>query len=174
MTLAAPLPIAVRLEQAGDAAAVRAVLVDAFGGRAEADLVDRLRSGKDLVLALVAELEDRGIVGHIGFPRLAVDVPGGSAPAVGLAPLAVAADLWRRGIGGALIGRGLALLAERGEKIVFVVGDPAYYGRFGFDTTAATLFTSSYSGPHFMVLRLAHTAPSDGVVRYPSAFADLG
>jgi putative acetyltransferase len=172
MTAAAP--IAVRLEQAGDTPAVRAVLVDAFGGRAEVDLVDRLRSSKDLVLALVAELEDRGVVGHIGFPRLAVDAPSGSAPAVGLAPLAVAADLWRRGIGSALIGRGLALLAERGEKIVFVVGDPAYYSRFGFDTTAATLFTSSYSGPHFMVLRLAQTAPPDGIVRYPSAFADLG
>ena len=174
MTAAAKLPITVRLEQAGDAVSVRTVLADAFGGRAEADLVDRLRTNGDLVLALVAELEDRCIVGHIGFPRLAVDAPDGSARAVGLAPLAVAVDLWNRGIGSALVRRGLALLAERGEQLVFVVGDPAYYGRFGFDAAAATPFVSPYSGPHFMVLRLAQTAPWEGTVRYPSALADLG
>jgi len=174
MTAAAPLSIAVRLEQAADAASVRAVLTDAFGGPAEADLVDRLRASNDLVLALVAELENRGIVGHIGFSRLAVDAPGGSPHAVGLAPLAVAADLRRRGIGGMLIRRGLTLLAQRGERLVFVLGDPACYRRFGFDAGAATSFVSPYSGPHFMLLRLAQTAPSDGIVRYPSAFADLG
>jgi putative acetyltransferase len=174
MSVATALPTAVRLEQAGDAAAVRAVLADAFGGPAEADLVDRLRASDDIVLALVAELENRGIVGHIGFPRLAVDAASGSAPAVALAPLAVAIDLWNRGIGSALIGRGLALLAERGEQLVFVLGDPAYYGRFGFDAAAAASFVSPYSGPHFMALRLAQTAPSEGTVRYPSAFADLG
>jgi putative acetyltransferase len=174
MTAVAKLPITVRLEQASDAVSVRAVLVDAFGGRAEADLVDRLRTNEDLVLALVAELDDRGIVGHIGFPRLAVDAPHGSAPAVGLAPLAVAVDLWNRGIGSALVRHGLAFLAERGERLVFVLGDPAYYGRFGFDAAAATPFVSPYSGSHFMVLRLAQTAPLDGIVRYPSAFADLG
>jgi putative acetyltransferase len=174
MTAAAKLPITVRHEQSSDAVVVRTVLADAFGGRAEADLVDRLRTNEDLVLALVAALEDRGVVGHIGFPRLAVDAPDGSAPAVGLAPLAVATDLWNRGIGSALVRRGLALLAERGEQLVFVLGDPAYYGRFGFDAAAATPFVSPYSGPHFMVLRLAQTAPLDGIVRYPSAFADLG
>jgi putative acetyltransferase len=175
MSAVAALPTAVRLEQAGDAAAVRAVLADAFGGPAEADLVDRLRTNDDLVLALVAEVDDRGVVGHIGFPRLTVGAPGGgSAPAVGLAPLAVTIDLWNRGIGGALVRRGLALLAERGEQLVFVLGDPAYYGRFGFHAAAAASFVSPYSGPHFMALRLAQTAPSDGTVRYPSAFAELG
>jgi putative acetyltransferase len=173
MTAAARLAIVVRREQAGDAASVRMLLTDAFGGRAEADLVDRLRTNDDLVLALVAELDDRGAVGHVGFPRLAVDAPGGGVPAVALAPLAVAADLRRRGIGGALIGRGLALLAQRGEQLVFVLGDPAYYGRFGFDAAAAAPFVSPYCGPHFMALRLAQTAPSDGTVRYPSAFAEL-
>jgi putative acetyltransferase len=175
MTAAAPLPVTVRAEHAFDAASVRRLLADAFGGRAEADLVDRLRTNDDLVLALIAEVDDRGVVGHIGFPRLTVDAPsGGSAPAVGLAPLAVAIDLWNRGIGSALVGRGLTLLAERGEQLVFVLGDPAYYGRFGFDAAAAASFVSPYSGPHFMALRLAQTAPSEGTVRYPSAFADLG
>jgi putative acetyltransferase len=174
MTSAAPLAITVRPERASDGASVRTLLADAFGRPAEADLVDRLRTNDDLVLALVAELDDRDIVGHVGFSRLAVGAPGGSVPAVALAPLAVAADLWRRGIGAALIGRGLALLAQRGEQLVFALGDPAYYGRFGFDAAAATPFVSPYSGPHFMALRLAQTAPSDGTVRYPSAFAELG
>ena len=75
MTTAAPLAITVRPEQAGDAETVHAVLADAFGGRAEDDLVERLCTGDDLVLALVAEVDDRGVVGHIGFPRLVVDAP---------------------------------------------------------------------------------------------------
>ena len=174
MTAAAPLPITVRLERAGDAASVRAVLAGAFGRPDEADLVDRLRANQELVLALVAQLEDRGIVGHIGFSRLAVDTASRSVPAAGLAPLAVAADVRRRGVGSALVRRGLALLAERGEQVVFVLGDPAYYGRFGFDAAAAARFMSPYRGPHFMVLQLAQTAPLDGTVRYPPAFAELG
>ena len=166
MTAAAPLPIIVRLEQAGDVAPVRAVLAGAFGRPDEADLVDRLRANQELVLALVAEVDNRGIVGHIGFSRLAVDTASRSVPAAGLAPLAVAADVRRRGVGSALVRGGLALLAKHGERVVFVLGDPAYYGRFGFDASAAAQFMSPYRGPHFMVLQLAQTAPLDGAVRY--------
>jgi putative acetyltransferase len=77
-------------------------------------------------------------------------------------------------VGSALVRHGLVLLAERGERVVFVLGDPAYYGQFGFDAAAAAPFMSPYRGPHFMVLQLAQTAPLDGTVRYPPAFAELG
>ena len=113
------------------------------------------------------------------FPRLSVESASPhtdrrSFPAVALAPLAVAADLRRRGIGAALVRRGLALLAERGEQLVFVLGDPAYYARFGFDPGAAGSFQSPYAGPRFMALRLARSAPMNGIVRYPPAFRPLG
>jgi putative acetyltransferase len=65
------------------------------------------------------------------------------------------------------------MLKQRGEKLVFVLGDPNYYTRFGFDPQAATAFTSDYSGPYFMAYRL-EGAPASGTVRYPPAFARLG
>jgi putative acetyltransferase len=55
-----------------------------------------------------------------------------------------------------------------------VLGDPAYYARFGFDPGAAGSFQSPYPGPHFMALRLTRSAPTNGIVRYPPAFTPLG
>jgi putative acetyltransferase len=159
----------VRPERAEDASAVRALLEAAFAGPAEADLVDRLRADGDLVLALVAG--QTGIVGHVAFSRLAVEGTGPSQPAIVLAPLAVAPMRQRRGIGAALVRAGLGLLTEAGEALVFVLGDPAYYRRFGF--TPADRFASPYAGQHFMARRLAPHAPTAGTVRYPRAFADL-
>ena len=158
---------------------MRTLLEGAFGGTAEADLVGGLRSSGDVVLLLVAARPDGTLVGCVAFPRLSVESASRhtdrrSDPAVALAPLAVAADLRRRGIGAALVRRGLALLAERGEQLVFVLGDPAYYARFGFDSGAAGSFQSPYAGSHFMALRLTRSAPMNGIVRYPSAFTPLG
>jgi putative acetyltransferase len=174
MTTVPSLSVNVRLERACDAAPVRAVLESAFGRPAEAELVDRLRASSDLVLALVAERPDGHIVGHIAFPRLSIESPSGRVAAAGLAPLAVASDVRRRGVAALLVRSGLALLTDGGESLVFVLGDPAYYTRFGFDVAAAASFVSPYCGPHFMLLRLTGTAPLGGTVSYPSAFADLG
>jgi putative acetyltransferase len=113
------------------------------------------------------------IVGHVGFPRLAVDVDGRALPAAGLAPLAVAPSVQRRGIGGALVRAGIERLRAQGETLVLVVGDPRYYARFGFDPATAQPFACAYAGPHFLALRLAESAPRAGRVRYPRAFDTL-
>ena len=139
--------------------------------------------GVDLIATPPHRIIETGIA-HVPesrrlFPRLSVESASPhtdrrSFPAVALAPLAVAADLRCRGIGAALVRRGLALLAERGEQLVFVLGEPAYYARFGFDPEAAGSFQSPYAGSHFMALRLARSAPMNGIVRYPPAFGPLG
>jgi putative acetyltransferase len=163
-----------REEEARDEVTVRVLLQAAFGGTAEAMLVDRLRSGGELVLALVAaETTDR-IVGYVGFPRLRIETPEGARTAVGLAPLAVVPSHQGRGIGAALVRGGLAQLIARREEIVFVLGDPALYGRFGFSLEDARPFASPYAGPHFMARRLSAAAPRRGLLRYPAAFDDLG
>jgi putative acetyltransferase len=54
---------------------------------------------------------------------------------------------------------------------VFVLGDPAYYGRFGFKVMDG--FVSRWAGPYFQTLILAPDAPTSGKVYYPQAFADL-
>jgi putative acetyltransferase len=165
--------VIVRPAFAHDIAAVRGVLISAFAGQAEADLVDGLCVEDDLVLALVAE-QDGGVCGYVAFPRLEILNSTGSVDAVGLAPLAVTPNLQRRGIGSALTREGLRLLAAYDEALVFVLGDPVYYARFGFDPEAAVPFVSIYAGPHFMALRLAENAPRGGIVRYPAAFDQLG
>ena len=162
---------AIRQERPDDAPRVRALLVAAFAGPAEADLVDKLRAGGDLVLALVAELP--GVAaGYVAFPRLTLDLGARSVPVIGLAPVGVAPDRQRQGIGSALIRAGLARLTDRGERLVFVLGEPAYYGRFGF--TVDPEFASPYAGPYFQTLKLAPDAPASGAVSYPKPFAELG
>lgn len=167
----------IRSETAGDVAAIRSIIRQAFGSHneacAEADLVDRLRSDDDLVLSLVAEQDGR-IIGHVGFSRLWVMQGARRIPGVSLAPLSVMPDRQRGGIGRALVEAGHARLREAGETIVFVLGDPDYYGRFGFSLSAAAPFECQYAGAHFQSLRLASTAPDAGAIEYAPAFNDLG
>ena len=163
-----------RPEAAADADAVHTLLVHAFGTPAEADLVDQLRRNGDLLLALVATDAAHAIVGHVAFSRLHVEGAGGEWPAVGLAPLAVAEPHRRRGIGAALVRAGLDHLRARGETLVFVMGNPAYYTRFGFALATAQSFTCVYAGPYLMALQWGETAPRAGTLRYPAAFGDLG
>ncbi len=167
--------IVFRPEEAADAAAVRALLLEAFGGPAEAKLVDQLRSAGELVLGLVAvAAAPETIVGYLGFPRLQIETADGPRPAVGLAPLAVASSHQGRGIGATILRVGLDRLIARHEEIVFVLGDPALYGRFGFSADDAREFASPYVGPHFMARRLAAAAPRRGRLRYPAAFDAFG
>lgn len=164
----------IRSEGLADAASVHTLLVAAFGSALEAELVERLRRDGDIVLSLVATGPDDAAVGYVAFVRLVVESDGRHIPAIGLVPLAVMPDRQRRGIGTLLVRNGLALLRDRAEAILFVLGDPAYYGRFGFDPVCARAFACAYSGPHFMALRLRPVAPLGGKLSYPAAFTALG
>ena len=162
----------IRSETAADEAAIRRVIADAFGGTDEADLVEALRRDGDVIVAAVAERAG-AIVGHVLFSRMSIEgAPGRRVAAVALAPLAVAPASQRLGIGGALTRHGLARLQAQGERIVIVVGHPAYYPRFGFSPALARSLDSPFDGDAFMALELVPGA-LDGVsgrVVYPRAF----
>ncbi len=84
------------------------------------------------VLSLAA-VSGNAVAGHVVFTPCGIDDGnGGTVRAALLGPLAVAPDYQRRGVGGALVRAGLARLETDGFSQVFVLGDPAYYGRFGF------------------------------------------
>lgn len=159
----------IKPENADLESAIRAVLLEAFPASVEADLVDRLRRDGDLAISLVAT-EDDAVVGYAAFSPM-------TAPfkALGLGPVAVAPDQHRRGIGSRLIQDGLSLAKKNGWDAVFVLGDPAYYTRFGFDAAAASGFASTYAGPYFMLLSLSGTElpARSGSVAYAPAFRDL-
>jgi putative acetyltransferase len=158
----------VRHEKASDRAAAHALVEAAFGRRDEADLVDRLREDGSVVLSLVA-VDYNVIVGHILLTRM--DAP---FTALGLAPLAVRPDRQRAGIGSQLVGAALDRVRAAGWQAVFVLGDPGYYRRFGFDPALARGFSSPYAGPHLMVLALTGKLPvSAGAISYARPFASL-
>jgi putative acetyltransferase len=155
----------VRPETPADHAAIHALNAAAFAQPDEADLVDRLRAEGAVLLSLVAD-HHAAIVGHVLFTRMHV----ADTPAVALAPVAVDPAHQRQGIGAALIRRGLDLLRDAGERLVIVVGHPAYYPRFGF--AATTRIEHPFPPDAFMALELTPGALADvaGPVRYPPAF----
>lgn len=158
----------IRNEQPADRDAIREVVAAAFPRSGEAALVDRLRADGDSVISLVAVERER-IVGHCLLSRM-------SAPfrALGLGPVTVPPERQGAGIGGVLIRAALDQAAMEGWQGVFVLGDPAYYGRFGFDAARASGFDSPYAGPYLMLLPLGGDLPArQGRIDYAPAFAAL-
>lgn len=165
--------VSVRPETAADIAAIHSLVSCAFDSKLEAKLIDRLRGDGDLVLSLVAEADGK-VVGYAGFSRLAIKDRDLSATA--LAPVAVAKCYRRRGIASKLVREGIRRLEESGEDLVFVLGDPPYYQRFGFDAKIARRFCAQWSGPAFMALPLERRpdAADRPQVVYPPAFEVFG
>src|SRR5690606_35540205 len=104
------------------------------------------------VLELVATHEQE-LAGHLLFSRLRVVGSEGDAfDAVALAPLAVASDIQRTGVGIALVEHAHPVLQAQGERLSVVLGDPAYFGRFGYEAERAAGFESDYAGPYLQAL----------------------
>jgi putative acetyltransferase len=157
-----------RGEERHDQPQIRDLVEASFPGTGEALLVDRLRSDGDLVLSLVAE--DGGVVtGYVAFSRLIVEGAGEPFPAVALAPLAVYEEYQQQGIATQLIREAHACLAALGETLSVVLGEPGYYGRFGYSNKRAARFESEFQSPFLMALSFG-SAPSEGRLVYPAAF----
>jgi putative acetyltransferase len=110
---------------------IRQVNRQAFAQVAEARLVDALWDG-DHVRAWLGAEQDGQIVGHVLFSNLPIVTEAGVIGALALAPLAVLPQWQHRGIGSALVRRGLDVCKEQGHRIVVVLGHPDFYRRFGF------------------------------------------
>jgi putative acetyltransferase len=163
--------IHIRSEQAVDGQSIRQVHTAAFPTDAEARLVDALRAASDLHVSLVACIDD-AVVGHIAFSPVTAPAAGG----LGLAPLAVLPRYQRRGVGGQLIRAGLAACERTGCAFVVVMGEPAYYGRFGFRPASRWALVDEYGGGdafQAIELRPGALAGCAGLVQYAPAFAAL-
>ncbi len=172
--------IAIRPEAPADHEAIRAVVRRAFRvahgrpgedagskepGSEEAAIVDRLRAAGELALSLVAETERR-IVGHAALSP--VTISDGTPRWYGLGPVAILPEVQGREVGTALMQRVIADIREAGARGIVVLGDPGFYGRFGFEHDPRL----AYPGPparYFQRLALNGDTPT-GVVRYASAF----
>lgn len=130
-------------------------------------IINRLRDAKALTLSLVAE-DDTGIIGHIAFSPICVN--GEDSFWYGIGPVSVIPERQGEGIGGTLIREGLSQLKAQGVEGVVLLGEPKYYGRFGFEPQS-NLILPGVPSEYFLVLSLAHKIPT-GEVAYHSAFFD--
>jgi putative acetyltransferase len=165
--------VTLRDERAGDAKAIAGVIAAAFadasqGGRFEQRIVDALRADGQLSVSLVAE-RDESVIGHVAFSPVTIGA-GGDAGWYGLAPLAVRPDCQRRSVGAGLVRTGLDALRRLGARGCVVLGDPAYYARFGFAPAGDIVFPQAPPA-YLLVLSFDETAPRPaGEVRYHDAF----
>ena len=178
--------LAVRDEDVADHDAVRAVLRAAFGQPQEAALVERLREEARPCVSLVAERAGR-VCGHVLFtPVTLVAEPGAGATRtpprlppllMGLAPLAVAPEHQRTGVGSALTRAGLERCVTLGAAAVVVLGHSTYYPRFGFEPASRFGLASRYDVPdevfQALELRAGALGPYAGTVAYHRAFDEL-
>jgi putative acetyltransferase len=125
------------------------------------------------VVSLVAERE-REVIGHVLFSRMHVTGDGNAWRALGLGPVAVMPGHQHRGLGSELILGGLSIARLTGDEIVFVLGDPAYYSRFGFSAEAAAPFASPYAGSFLMAQSFGRPLPARGKADYAAPFTALG
>ena len=152
-----------RPERAHDVDAIRVVLETAFPSAAEARLVDALRGNGRLVLSIVA-CDGAGVVGHVAFSP----VEAGTASGLGLAPMAVLPGHQNKGVGAMLVREGLATCAAQGCGFVVVLGEPEYYGRFGFEHSP-TLGVEGVPAEAFFALAFDGPLPQ-GTVSFHPAF----
>ena len=164
------LHFVLREEVADDLAAIDALTREAFrihplSRQTEHLIVRGLRDAGALPLSLVATI-DGELIGHAAFSPVQID--GVTGVWWGLGPISVAPQRQRSGVGSALVRSGLRRLADRGVAGCVVLGDPAYYARFGFGPSGGLL----YPGPpadRFMAWAADDRLPS-GQVRYHAAF----
>ena len=165
------IDVDIRPERDDDSDAIRDVVNAAFASAAhssgtEAKIVEALRNEEALVVSLVAERQ-RELVGHVAVSP--VQISDGTPGWFGLGPIAVAPSYQRQGVGSALMTRALLELEALKARGCVLVGEPDYYGRFGF-SAVPDLTYPDVPPEYFLALSFGDTYPS-GSVTYHRAFS---
>jgi putative acetyltransferase len=165
-----------RAEAREDRDAIRRVHTEAFGdGGKVAALTDALRAAPAPLppLSFVATVEDE-VIGHVMLSASRLDAPPRLVDVYVLSPLGVLPRFQRRGAGTALIELALAIAGEHEAPLVFLEGDPAYYGKRGFERAGACGFRAPslrIPPPGFQVARLPGYQPwMTGTLVYNDTF----
>jgi putative acetyltransferase len=166
----------IRPERTEERVVVYRLVKAAFGRDDEAGLIDRLRDTCEFVPdhSLTAVSQGR-IIGHVLFTRLFIDGRDSAVRSLALAPIAVLPHWQRKGTGSALVKAGLAECRRLEYECVVVVGDPAFYSRFGFSPARAYGLECPFPVPDevFMVVEIIHgvLAGKGGTVKYADPFS---
>ncbi|MBA7468119.1 hypothetical protein ES707_03360 [subsurface metagenome] len=140
----------IRNENESDIEDITNIHAQAFNGPDEGKIVKNLRKNNNLTISLIAEINKK-IVGHIAYSPIYnknEEIIG-----IGLAPVAVLPSYQKQGVGSNLINKGNEMALSKGFKKIFVLGDSAYYRRFGFEIAKNYNYFSDFDpeGKHFMI-----------------------
>lgn len=103
----------------------------------EQDFVLQLRQSNNFISELEFVVEDNSeIIGHVMMTKQVVKTDNGEFVGVLVAPLCVKLAFRNQGIGSALMAYASKKAVEMGYSAAFLVGDPEYYGRFGYQETS--------------------------------------
>ena len=165
------MPIQIRAEQGTDIDAIHTLLGEAFAdvpgrGRVEQSIVRALRDAGELSVSLVA-CQEGGLVGQVALSR--VFISDDTADWYGLGPVGVRPSCQRQGIGSGLMSAALDALRHRRAGGCVLLGDPAFYRRFGFAPMEGLLLPG-VPAEYFLALSLNGARPR-GQVRYHEAFS---
>ncbi|GBC63350.1 N-acetyltransferase [Desulfonema ishimotonii] len=166
--------ITVRPETEQDVKRIEEITVSAFADHPHSNqtehlLVAGLRHQGALALSLVAETGGH-VVGHIAFSEVTIN--GEHLSWYGLAPLSVDPGFQNQGIGSELMRAGLHAIREMGARGCVLVGEPQFYGRFGF-TSEKALTMKGVPPEYFLILSLDGSIPS-GNVEHHKIFSEIG
>ena len=158
--------ITTRDETAADYAAIDRVNNLAFKETAQSQIIRDLRETGEALWSQVL-LKGNQIIGNLTFYKVWLE---GNLITAGLGPLSILPEHQRQGYGGQLIRSGLEKCDPALHQIIFLLGHPDYYPRFGFSSKLGAQYKSPWPRPAFMGLKLNPNAPTSGTLTFPQAY----
>lgn len=156
----------IRRAQEPDYIQIDSMVSLAFGSTAEVDIIHRLKRDQDDIAGWV-NIQKGNMIGYLQFYKIGMR----DRTFAGLGPACIHPDFQRKGYGKNLIEKGIeALKSEATYPLLFVLGHPEYYPRFGFSAQLGNQFIAPWSGPSFMAMPLQKDYPEDGTLIFPKAF----
>ncbi len=164
--------LTIREERPEDIRAINALTKAAFANAQhsdgnESEVIDALRADGDLTMSLVATNMDEAIIGHLAFSPITIS--DGTTGWYAAGPLSVMPTRQRVGIGSQLAEEGLVRMSAMGARGLVLLGDPAFYVRFGFRPDP-DLILPGVPPEYFQVQMLGEGPRPKGTVRYAPAF----
>jgi putative acetyltransferase len=164
------MSVRIRHETAADVPAIEAVTISAFlnashTGHTEQFIVGALRKAGVLAISLVADAGGT-VIGHVAVSP--VSISDGASGWFGLGPISVVPEHQGRGLGSRLMHEALRILRERGAAGCVLLGEPGYYGRFGFQADPSLVLPGA-PPEYFQAISLDSSRPR-GTVSYHEAF----
>ena len=158
----------IRAELPADVPAISRVVGAAFNRESEANLVTLIRARGESLISLVAVSGDV-VVGHVLVSPVTLDAPGTFG---GVAPLSVLPPYQGKGVGSKLMTNLLVKARELGLDALFLLGDPAYYRRFGFQTSHIANEYGATDAFQHLELVPGSLTNVPGLARYVQAFSE--